>query len=104
MAEEWEMSRAADSVLYALRNKDMPDGRFREGTISGQMQSIYLTSKELGITLDKKALIALWRKQFEKDHAIFKLRRERRQMLRTQVNLARRIKEVSSRIDRLEGE
>lgn len=67
MPAKWELESSAGKIIDTLGDKDFPDGRFRPGTLNGQLAAIYLdTKKEIGIKLKKKDLIALWEDHYKK--------------------------------------
>jgi len=69
MPSSYYIESCAERIIGTLRDKDFPDGRFRPGTINGQMAEIFLaTKKEIGIRLKKKDLITLWKDHYKKKY------------------------------------
>lgn len=92
----------ADKVLRICKGKTFPDGRFRTGTMAGQMQEIVFAYRLSGAKILKEDLIRIWAEKFYLAHKISQLRRLRTQYLRAQMSAAKRIKEINRQLEELE--
>lgn len=91
---KWAARNVVD--IHSRRETPITDGRFRENTMKGQMQDIYLTTwRNMGIRLKAKDLAALWEEHCLHDYKRHMLVRKHRDLLRSRDNLNRRIRETA---------
>jgi hypothetical protein len=98
---DYNLRHHAEGVVRVLQRKktSTPDGRFRVGTIRGQMQEIYFEAKRAGISLRPADLVRLWEKNYKECYATEILLRERRELMRQQASLAKRFKELNAKLE-----
>ena len=95
--DDYSIKWAAERLLKAQSDKPIPkfDGRFRRGTLRGDMQEIFLSSyTAFGIKLRAKDLVHLWKEHYAEAYEDTLRQRKIRELERQKFLIDKRIQKL----------
>lgn len=101
---DYEVKSSAEDVVRRFGKEKIliPDGRYRVGSIKGDMMQLYFQHAESGIRLKEKDLRDLWKKTCAVRYQMYELQRKRHNLMRIQLNAAKQLKAINDQIKKME--